>query len=240
MLRGPLQEADAKLHFAGEYGRWNKLVLHDLEGDGSPELWETRGVLLGHQLPLTDGEADVSPVVQNPSQGHVSDSFALGDVTGDGVPDLAAYFLDLPDEDRAGVLTVLPGGEWDPALPVDAATTRVTGSRVGDAMGVSAVSADVTGDGVLDLVVGASGVFPGLDQPGRVLVFEGPIDGALTESDAVAVVVGEYAADNFGRSVAVTDADGDARADLVIGAFGYPGGYADGRVYVVPGAALVP
>jgi hypothetical protein len=26
----------------------------------------------------------------------------------------------------------------------------------------------------------------------------------------------------------------------VIGAFGYPGGYADGRVYVVPGAALVP
>ncbi len=238
-LRGTLTESAAKLHYEGVYGRWNALLVHDLEGDGEPELWETRGVLLGHRLPLSDGDPDLDAVVNHLTRSRLADSFALGDVTGDGLADLATYFLDHPDDDRAGVLYVLPGG-WDMARAVDDSAIRVTGSRVGDAMGVAAVSADVTGDGVLDLVVGASGVFPGQEQPGRVLVFAGPIDGALTESDAVAAVVGEYAGDHFGREVAVTDADGDAKADLVIGAFGYPGGYADGRVYVVPGAALVP
>lgn len=46
--------------------------------------------------------------------------------------------------------------------------------------------------------------------------------------------------DNFGRAIATVDADGDAAMDLVVGAQGWPGGYSNGKVYLLPGADLFP
>lgn len=57
-FRGEAFEADALVHFEGDYGRWNGLLTHDLDVDGAAELWEARGTLLGHDLPLADGDWD--------------------------------------------------------------------------------------------------------------------------------------------------------------------------------------
>jgi hypothetical protein len=53
-------------------------------------------------------------------------------------------------------------------------------------------------------------------------------------------VHGEYLYDLFGRAIAPVDADGDAAMDLVVGAQAWPGGDGDGKVYLLPGAALLP
>lgn len=236
--RGSLGPADATVALEQGYGRFNQTFLFDLDRDGVDELFDANGGLYGYRLPLVDAEEDVAFTTASQELGVFADTHVLGDVTGDGVPDLATFFLDHPDERRRGLLVVIPGGTV--GGDVDGLPIRIEGTRLGDGLGRSAVSADVDGDGVLDLVVGAYGVYPAVDEPGRVLVFRGPLTGPLTADDAIASVSGEYASDMFGIALGVTDADGDAQADLVVTAQQYPAGANDGRVYVIPGRALVP
>lgn len=227
VVDGVLGAADATTAVRGPYGVWWDPVRFDLDGDGRDELLTRGAGCRAHDLPLVDAEPEVvfehvPPVIGSPSDTHV-----LGDVTGDGAPDLAVHFLDLPDEDRAGWVYVIPGGTWGGR--VDTLPIQVHGTFPWDAMGRAAVSGDVDGDGVHDLVVGAPSL---LDRrPGRVLVFRGPVAGVLTDADADAIVWGEFAGDWFGASLGVASVDGDAQADLVIGA-------PAAGLYVVPGAAL--
>ena len=94
---------------------------------------------------------------------------------------------------------------------------------------------DVNGDGVHDIVVGATGVsaLACVDVPrtGRVYVYSGATGATLL------TVTGEVAGEGFGVGAARTgDVDGDGRADLVVGSWQYAGAaWSGGRVRVLSG-----
>ena len=163
----------------------------------------------------------------------------LGDISGDGGDDLAvaAPLYEEPAE-RAGRMFVLSEGTPGEHA-IDTSAIQVHGTDAYDGMGFAAAGADVDGDGQQDLVVSASGVSPGT-APGKLMVFRGPVAaGIYTAADADALVYGASGYDLFVRSIAVVDADGDARDDLVVGAPGAAAGAGDGAVYLLNGADLL-
>lgn len=92
----------------------------------------------------------------------------------------------------------------------------------GGGFGIRVEGGDVTGDGVDDLVVG--NYFVGADYEGGAVVFDGPLSGTLSMTDAVGVISGTVAEGALGWSVATTpDVDGDGVQDLLLGAPGTGG-----------------
>ena len=112
------------------------------------------------------------------------------------------------------------------------ATVHIAGA--GDSFGWHVAGADLTGDGIADLVVGTSGA--GADYEGAVRVFQGPLVGQLTAADAVGTIEGTVSEGALGYSVETTaDADGDGVPDLLLGALGLGGSTASspGTAYLV-------
>lgn len=107
-------------------------------------------------------------------------------------------------------------------------------------MGYGLQSGDIDGDGQHDLLIAASGVFPG-QWPGKLLVYRGPLaSGVYEPDDADAVVYGEYTFDYFGRAIVSTDLDDDGRDDVIVSAMGWPAGDSRGAVWSLSGASLLP
>jgi hypothetical protein len=146
-------------------------------------------------------------------EGPLCDAFgftaaAIGDATGDGVPDFA---IGAPDNITApmtgGVVTLHSG-----------ATAAVYATLVGPvasaAFGRTMVGEfDFDGDGDLDLAVGAPQRLTSAGSPGAVYVFDAGT-GAL-----IATVPGVAGATRFGFGLAAADdRTGDGVVDLVIGA----------------------
>lgn len=132
-----------------------------------------------------------------------------GDVNGDGFDDLlvGAWVAD-PNGGESGFARILSGA--------DGAILRTfPGDSIGDRMGTAVASAgDVDGDGVADIIVGASLDDDNALNAGSARVFSGATGAVLWTFH------GTEPADNFGTSVASAgDVDGDGRADLIIGAW---------------------
>ena len=229
-------------------------------GDGPDNARPDSGeayVFLGPFHPGSSGDArlgDQALTVYGEAAGdQLGRATAAGDLNGDGVDDilLGAPFADgdapaLTDTGR--VYAIFGGrglgeerGELD--LAADPANLTVTGESREELVGFSLAAADVTGDGLDDLIVGAlwgNGPQGDRHHSGRAYVvfgsesLSGQRDFGTGGQDVIAYGAGED--DRIGQGVAAGDVNGDGRADLVLaGTFAdsLNGQDAAGQTYVI-------
>jgi hypothetical protein len=224
----------------------------DLDGDGygdfifgnlgSPDMvWLASG-------PTFTDMAEAQLIYSEPAGGCASHGSASSpDLSGDGRPDVV---LGNPCADLVLVYegATLREGE---GLPTPVAWLQ-SGLGIDEGFGGGLhADADLTGDGLADLVVAApkaNGV-EGVDRPPYVLVYAGPVRGALSPDDALvqltAEVVDPYTEglSGAGWGLSAGDTDGDGYADLAVGdpffldraEFDSDVGWQLGRVSVFPG-----
>jgi hypothetical protein len=153
----------------------------------------------------------------------------LGDVNGDGLADVAtgATGIDTAGRDQAGGAHVVLGSAS--TAPVDLAApgtraTQITGSAPAEWAGGALSSADVDGDGIRDLIIGANSAgHRGRSSSGTAYVVFGSALGGSIDLAALGArgltIDGPSAGDWLGASVAgAGDVDGDGFEDVLAGA----------------------
>lgn len=171
----------------------------------------------------------------------------VGDVTGDGTPDLAegARYFDLPTRSTPGAVFIMSlpclGTVQGTTDITNVSTAIIVGSNPGDGLIKSTGLGDLNGDGIDDLALGA----PNAGGRGSVYIFLGPVRGTIDAADADLVIEGQGEDAWFGYSLAgIDDYDGDGVPDLAVGApksdWLYAGFWPDsGSVYVFSGQTLL-
>jgi hypothetical protein len=147
---------------------------------------------------------------------------ALPDVDGDGDDEwlIATPNLDNPDAAAISVggVYVMPGGTVGNVL-LDTARATIRGENNEDHLGSALATADIDGNGVTDILVGAS-IYGkvGLGDIGAFYGIPGTVTGEMTASAAANRVYGASDGDEFGYALAAGDLDGDPGAEVVVGA----------------------
>ncbi len=197
----------------------SSVAVADLNGDGIPDL-AVADWCLGTQYGYCDAQGEVAVLLGNgdgtfqaaviyPTGAYFAYSVAIGDVNGDGIPDLVVvdYCQSLDrgggcQDDEPGAVSVLVGngnGTFQPAVTYNSGGLSAYSVAVGD----------LNGDGKLDLAIANSGALDN-SSVGSVGVLVGNGDG--TFQSAVSYSTGGYVA----ASVAIGDLNGDEIPDLVV------------------------
>jgi hypothetical protein len=189
----------------------------------------------------TTAQASVR-LLANGSQNSFGAALAASDVSGDGRADV---LVGAPQEGatggNSGAVYLFRGGPTLTSRNASAAEVQISGANSGDRFGSSLAAADFDGDGTADLFAGAPEAKNQGTQAGSVFAFRGGaglVSGGAGSS--AARYDGESAGDRLGQSLALGDADGDGRADLLVGAplFDLPSSNS-GRAYLVLGGAYL-
>lgn len=224
-------------------------ALGDIDGDGWPDIavsapgaevlltWDGAVYVLTGQPTGTLTPADATATIRGEAAWDQLGSglAGVGDMSGDGVPDLAVGALkNDAGGDEAGAAYVFTSALAGVVSAADA-DLRVIGSQDWSSVGTFLEPAgDVDGDGLDDLLVYAN---LGSDAEGAAVnLFLGGRTGELTLTEADAMFVNDTPSDQAGASLAAGDLDGDAAIDLAIGAQDWGGG--QGRVYLFLAAGL--
>ncbi len=152
-----------------------------------------------------------------------------GDLTGDGLPDVAV---------GGGGNAYVFASPFGADLPASAAAARLTPENA--AAGDAVAAGDLDGDGVNDLLVAAPADDAGGTQAGAVYLLHGPVVSMGLES-ADSKLVSPISGANLGYGLAfLGDTNGDGHDDLGLGAPVADGGdLSSGVVYVLAGPAPV-
>lgn len=187
----------------------------------------------------------------------------MGDYDDDGYPDYAVAPMNAaggPAANRteSGEIVVFKGNGTiggilnDAALPVGQPLLRIYGGASFDYAGTELYSADVTGDGKIDLIIASSGADPlGRNLAGSVYVLPGGVanfNGATIDLASppswVKAFHGKDTNDRFGVWVEAGDINGDGIKDILVGADdgnGPTNAVNDkGEVYVIWGGQTFP
>jgi hypothetical protein len=161
------------------------------------------------------------------AEGFGSSVAGVGDVNGDGVPDILAGSVN----DTVGVFQ---SGSAKLFSGQDGSLLHVfSGESINDLFGVSVANAgDLNGDGVNEMMIGASFTDINALNAGAVYVYSGSDFTLLYRFE------GDSVGGNFGTSVSgAGDVNGDGVPDLIIGARNdAPFGVATGSAFVFSGA----
>jgi len=203
----------------------------DVNGDGTPDILvgAVQFLFAGNGYARILSGADGS-TLHNWTGAHSNCQFGysvsdLGDVNVDGVPDVAvgAWFENLAGQ-GSGSVQVFSGATGSTL----ATYAGLPGAHLGASV---ATAGDVDGDGVPDLIMGASGDPTAGAYAGGAFVRSG-LSGTLLHS-----FYGFAPGDQFGNAVhGAGDVNGDGRDDLVVGAIrASPMGQYSGSAYVFSG-----
>jgi hypothetical protein len=165
---------------------------------------------------------------------------AVGDVTGDGRPDVALGGLGTEDAgvDKGAVFVF---SDLVSSVGYRSAATAeliVLGAEIGDTLTTVGHVGDLNGDGFDELLVGAPHAHGG---DGRAYLFLGPRTGVVNARDADLILVGGSGDQWLGWELgSAGDVDGDGVLDVYVVSHGASWGEVNGgAVYVVSGAALL-
>ena len=162
-------------------------------------------------------------------------SMTVGDINGDGYADVivGAHSMDDGIGSHQGKLYVFFGS----AKGVnDKPAQSIAGEHKGDEYARTFAVADMDGDGINDLITGASGYNGEQTYQGKVYVYRGTKSGLDTKPWFSAV--GEHSDDEFARAVTAADLNHDGHMDLIVGQPGLTGGGRQAGV-TIPGTMYV-
>ena len=186
---------------------------------------------------LTVGNASDFWVKGTHASGRLGTTARFADIDGDGYDDLMAgapYHNIGGATNSSGGLFVFYGPRTGVRRDTLADAVLTSGSN--HYLGEEAVFIDdMDGDGNGEVAV--SGLW-GPYEHGRVLIWNGPLTGTMTDNDAFATLEGQYS-DHLGASLTALDWDGDGTQDLAVGATREDTGGTDaGMVYILLGGGL--
>jgi hypothetical protein len=202
------------------------------------DMGETYVIFGGRSIAAT---IDTAQVQQNfdliPAEGfsQLGRTFAVADVNGDGIDDLIAGAPYAGREagtppggprTTVGEAYVVYGSNdltGQDSVARDEEDVRLSGLNAYDQFGDSVAAADVNGDGIADIIVGASGYDgPAMDRAdaGGVFVFYGgaSLPRQATLNDAGLAITGADGADVLGTLVTAVDTNADGKAEIIASA----------------------